>query len=645
MRLEFITLTNFRQFFGRQEAEFSTSRESNVTVFHGDNGAGKTSLFTAINWCLYGVVDPNIGQIASKAAIANVAEGNSVETRVELCFISGGNRYCASRTLTSRKVGKIGVPQAGGVFTLTQFKASGDSELIRNPVQRMNFLLPENVRTYFFFDGEKMDDLTRADNSEVKEAIRNIMRLPSIERAEGHLKEVASEYRSEIRRQGSPELDKLIRQEEQTRTEKETTQKRQEELKEEMRLALQQIADIDTQLRGTEIAKPLQKRRDDIQPELQRLEKQQTSDLSEIQRVVNRSYITLLSEPAIKALDVLDQKREKGEIPSGIREQFVMDLLHESLCICGRPFVEGDEAYIHLKSLVKTATSNKLASEVIGLAGNLRAISAKATDQTVYLDKLIQRSSDAKTAKDLLYRELDEIKIQLIKNGSEENIAGLERKRSEFQRNWQRYTQEDAKATERIKTLDAWISEVIRRKAVEEAKQTKLAVLSSTERLAQKAADAMTLLKDRFFEETRKEVEVSTRTVFDTLAWKQDHFQGINIDSDFRLEVIDRWGTPTRKALSAGERQILSLSFICAMAQVSGEEAPLVMDTPFGRLSSNHLAAVAQNLPQLTPQLVLFVTDREWDESSRKGLTPRLGRQYKLNFDSGTSCTTIEEME
>ena len=644
MRLESVALTNFRQFFGRQEAEFSVSRETNVTIFHGDNGAGKTSLFTAINWCLYGVVDDNIGQLASKEAISRVHEGESIETRVEVCFLSDGSRYCASRTLMSRKAGMAGVPQSGGEFTLTQFKATGDNELIRNPIQKMNQILPANVRTYFFFDGEKMDDLTRADSSEVKAAIRNIMRLPSIERAEEHLGEIAGEFRREIKRQGSPELEKLISQEEQARANKEKTQKQREELKEELRLALQQIADIDTQLRGTETAKPLQKRRDDIQGELQRLERQQGGDLSEIQKVVNRSYVKLLSVPAAKALDLLDQKREKGEIPSGLREQFIKDLLHELKCVCGREFAEGDEAYTHLKSLLKTATSNKLASEVIGLAGNLRAISAKATDQSAYLDTLTQRTSEAKTSQDLLYRELDEIKEQL-KNISEDNIAGLERKRGEFQRNWQRYVTEDATAAANIGNLDRWIVEVVRLKAVEEAKQKKLGALSSNERLAQKAADAVTLLKNRFFEETRKEVEASTRAVFDTLAWKQDHFQGINIDSDFRLEVMDRWGTPTRKALSAGERQILSLSFICAMAKVSGEEAPLVMDTPFGRLSSNHLAAVAQNLPHLTPQLVLFVTDREWDESSQKGLTPRLGRQYKLNFDRRTSCTTIEEME
>ena len=162
--------------------------------------------------------------------------------------------------------------------------------------------------------------------------------------------------------------------------------------------------------------------------------------------------------------------------------------------------------------------------------------------------------------------------------------------------------------------------------------------------LAQRAADAVGRIKEQFFEKTRQEIEASTKEVFDKLAWKQDHFQDITLDRDFRLDVIDRWGTPTRKELSAGERQILSLSFITAMSKLSGEEAPLVMDTPFGRLSGNHLTAVAENLPNLTSQLILFVTDREWDEASKTNLEPRAGAQYELKFDQSTGCTEIKEI-
>ncbi|NOK71051.1 MAG: AAA family ATPase [Chloroflexi bacterium AL-N10] len=68
-----------------------------------------------------------------------------------------------------------------------------------------------------------------------------------------------------------------------------------------------------------------------------------------------------------------------------------------------------------------------------------------------------------------------------------------------------------------------------------------------------------------------------------------------------------------------------------------------MMDTPFGRLSSQHRNSITQHLPDLADQLVLFVTDEELREQARKNLEPRIGAEYRLCFDPRTSCTTIEE--
>ena len=54
MKLHKIELTNFRQFKGIQTIEFSHGPKENVSVIYGENGRGKTGIFRALMFCLYG---------------------------------------------------------------------------------------------------------------------------------------------------------------------------------------------------------------------------------------------------------------------------------------------------------------------------------------------------------------------------------------------------------------------------------------------------------------------------------------------------------------------------------------------------------------------------------------------------------------
>ena len=56
------------------------------------------------------------------------------------------------------------------------------------------------------------------------------------------------------------------------------------------------------------------------------------------------------------------------------------------------------------------------------------------------------------------------------------------------------------------------------------------------------------------------------------------------------------------------------------MARISEEEAPLVMDTPLGRLSADHRSNITEHLPALSDQLVLLVTDEELHDQARVNL-------------------------
>ena len=77
------------------------------------------------------------------------------------------------------------------------------------------------------------------------------------------------------------------------------------------------------------------------------------------------------------------------------------------------------------------------------------------------------------------------------------------------------------------------------------------------------------------------------------------------------------------------------------MSRVTGEEAPLVMDTPFGRLSSQHRENIARYIPEVAKQLVLLITDEELHSTARANLESRIDAEYELAFDQSTGCTSI----
>jgi hypothetical protein len=148
-------------------------------------------------------------------------------------------------------------------------------------------------------------------------------------------------------------------------------------------------------------------------------------------------------------------------------------------------------------------------------------------------------------------------------------------------------------------------------------------------------------LLDAFRTHARAEIEKETDTVFKRLIWKREHFDHVTISDTYALDVIDRFGGNALRELSAGERQVLSLAFIVAMTTVADHEAPLVIDTPFGRISREVQEHLAERLPSAAPQLVLLLTDSELNPEAEKILDQYVGHKAVLDFDESNSSTSL----
>jgi DNA sulfur modification protein DndD len=54
MRIDKITLSNFRQYEGSNIIDLSTTGDKNIVLIGGKNGYGKTNFLMSIVWCFYG---------------------------------------------------------------------------------------------------------------------------------------------------------------------------------------------------------------------------------------------------------------------------------------------------------------------------------------------------------------------------------------------------------------------------------------------------------------------------------------------------------------------------------------------------------------------------------------------------------------
>lgn len=645
MKLERVVLTNFRQYFGEQQVRLSQDYERNVTVFHGMNGAGKTSFFAAINWCLYGEGVEGIGQIISKEAVRCADIGDEVCAKVVVTFIHEGQRYVASRQLK-------GVKQADGTvrerpdieFLLMRTRYDGQSVRVENPIGTMNAILPVNVRTYFLFDGEKIDNFARPESAnEVREAIYRVLNLVVLERAKEHLARVARDLRSELRGLASGELKTLVAQDEELRRQEEELVKRQENLKKELAAAKKHVEEVNQYLRDLDAVQALQNQYDLYTSEMQARDEDFKGLVSRIRDLASQGYVALIGDALTKALCILDEKRQRGEIPSNIRQQFVQDLLDRQVCICGRPFSAHDDAYTHLARLLKAAVPSSLEDDVLNTSASLRNLLDRGKQLVSDLNGAMAEKVRLEQALDRLYAQRDDVKRQM--EGSQHvEASALAKKREEYQADIDKCQEEQVRVEMQLEEVRKKIDELEKQIAKARKSELRERLLSRKIDLAQRSADSLGEVYEAFAEDKRQQIEARTREIFHALAWKGSHFSDVRLTKDYQLEVIDRYGLPARPELSAGERQVLSLSFITAMAQVAEREAPLVMDTPFGRLSSAHRESITARIPELASQLVLFVTDEELRDQSLENLKPRIGAEYLLRFDPNTSCTMIEEM-
>lgn len=650
MKLHRIRLENFRQFRGDQEIEFSTDSAKNVTLVWGANGAGKTTLLNAFTWVLYGQFTKDFekpDQLYNLEDWASLEQGKRITVAVELEFENSGQSFTLRRESVYRKSADDEPEvELSAEASLGFVDESGRHQRSGNPDEHVRQILPERLHNFFFFNGERIEHLVQPSAYEqIEDAIKTILGLKVVERAVRHLPKTAKTFEETLRKHGNDEQRELTEELDQIDEQTRDAEKSQEEsrrsaagLQEEMDL----IAD---KLRGSEKAREQQRERDDLNADDERLTKELDrldSQLDEVLR--DRGFLAPGQELFDHTRSQFEHKREKKELPAPVKRDFIEDLLEDGTCICGASLAEGSPGHEHIESWRKRAGLADVEQRWNELHAHAANFIQRRSELRTELQRLLESRDAALTRRRLVREKLSEVSSKL-KAGDSEDIkdlenarAALERRKDDEIRRQGRLEVDLERLKERRASLETKLKRVMSGIAEAELATRRLSVTREALQTLERIYSIRT-------EETRSELDAKIKEIYQSITFKPYVPQ---VNESFQLDLLQAdSGEPVAK--STGENQILSLSFVGALAAIAraryeqtsesggggvgarGGIYPVVMDAAFGSLDENYRREVATGLPGLAEQIVILVS-KSGGQGAVDHLESLVGRSYVIHY-------------
>lgn len=271
MIIKSMKFSNFRQFYGENEIEFGLG-DNNVTLVLGANGNGKTGIFRALMFVLYGDITLNQDNETSDIHLVNLDkldenQFSPVDAIVELKFEFNGADYVIKRKLTSIKEEKkiINKKHDPELFV---YGESGDYiPYTKEPVHQFIYRIIEpEIREFFFFDAERMQllDTTKSEKALSKDIQEGIIRLLQIKYLDESIHEMTNLIRgkqTEINKQiKDEEIDNKMKEKEEKEKAISLAEENIENYRNEKRSITREIENINTKLSENSEIKELQER-------------------------------------------------------------------------------------------------------------------------------------------------------------------------------------------------------------------------------------------------------------------------------------------------------------------------------------------------------------------------------------------------
>ena len=639
MIIKKLTLQNFGVYAGENTFSFSHTRP--IVLIGGMNGHGKTTFLEAILLALYGANSIAYKESAHRMygkylrAYVNKSSGEK-RASVELTFLmdeSEQSEYRIRRAWTAAK---------GDGETITVWEYGAYSEfLTANWAMFVENILPSALARFFFFDGEKIAELALDENNvQMKDSVRSMLGIGVLDGLKGDLSRIVRRLaRGGKKEDASAGLEDLRQEKERLAvqlTELEAAGARLEMQAEERQAAIDELH-RQYEIKGGAAAQErqsLMQRRADLLAKIER-NKGALAECAagELPFALVRD---LISEVKLQSEDEHDDliMRQALGMMEGLLEGYAAK--HEGARQANADFL----AYVR-EETERTASeplyqvSDHALFQLNALLDHLLAERVETARRLLYEKALLQKKLDE--AERHLAVDLDEKTLgALFSRIKEEESALVQLKIDRTAKE-----QETAALRTALHAADA----EYRRQA--EAYLHDAELRDDRQRMRKYANMALRLTEEFTVELQRRKIGVLGDTVtecYKKLANKKNMIERIVMDADtLELAYLDDRGEKVAKdSLSAGEKQLMVIAVLWALAICSKKKLPVIIDTPLARLDSMHRTSlVTTYFPQAGSQTIILSTDAEIDENYYAMLKASVGDEFTLHYDEVTKSTTI----
>ncbi|MEF1174634.1 DNA sulfur modification protein DndD [Vibrio sinaloensis] len=649
MIFEQVTLNNFGIYQGEHIVDLNvTDHTKPVVLFGGLNGGGKTTFLDSLQLALYGknAKCSNRGKLSYsdylKQAVNRYSEDKSAS--VALSF-----RH-TQRTQTKRyEVIRSWEATANKEITdKVQVLVNGelDKLLTDNWNDFVSEFIPQSMSELFFFDGEKIEDLADPVRSAqlLKTGIEALLGLELFT-------QLSKDLNSQKRRRQERNLDS-------------TASKKVEELKQRKELLDSNLLSIEESIqRILDDENALTEQLKDIEVQMQTSGANLLDGVNDIQ--LERRAIA----SQLEAIDHNLIKLAAGAMPLSLAQTLLQETKQQALLEDEVTGFENAQKHIKanndelVKRLKATATDD-VAEQVNRLLNSIWKESKDSLNQEIYLntnpvifdfaelaiesdktesEQLIKQKKELQETLALLDKKLDAVPDSESVKEQIEAKGRIEASIAHSKTTLDSLMEEMALCKTQINENEARLDATLIQQNAEDFESKR------NEQVAEHLVEMRGIVdafKAQLIEENIATLEKRIKSKFDSLERKSELIAKVKINPEtFNLTLLGLDGLALdTKRLSAGERQLLSVAILWALADASGKEIPTIIDTPMGRLDGKHRTKLVENyFPEAAGQVILLSTDEEIAGQYYKKLKPSVAKEYHISYEEAVKTSTITE--